>query len=98
MNGRLTQVLNAYQHEVVDHGRGQYVNDNGYTSNAMECGWKHFKLTIIATHHQVSRKHLNKYVQEFAFRYNYRHLGSQQQIDCVIANMECRLKYKDLVA
>ncbi|WP_295713755.1 IS1595 family transposase [Mucilaginibacter sp.] len=88
----------SYQHEVVDHGRKQYVNDSGYTSNAMECGWKHLKLTIQATHHWVSRKHQDRYVQEFSFRYNYRHLAAQQQIDHAISNMAIRLKYKDLIA
>ncbi|WP_255486793.1 IS1595 family transposase [Mucilaginibacter sp. SP1R1] len=80
----------VYQHEVVDHGRKQYVNDSGYTSNAMECGWKHLKLTIQATHHWVSRKHQDRYVQEFSFRYNYRHLGAQQQIEQAISNMNIR--------
>lgn len=88
----------VYQHEAVDHGRKQYVNDNGYTSNAMECGWKHLKLTIQATHHWVSRKHQDRYVQEFSFRYNYRHLSLQPQFDQFISNMNGRLKYRDLVA
>ena len=88
----------VYQHEVVDHGRKQYVNDAGYTSNAMECGWSGFKRSIIGIYHQVSKKHLNKYVNEFTYRYNYRHLAVQQQIEGVIGNMVCRLKYKELIA
>jgi transposase-like protein len=87
-----------YQHEVVDHGRKQYVNENGFSSNAMECGWKHFKLTIQATHHWVSKKHLNRYTQEFVFRQNNRNFGLQDQINCIIKTMNVRLKYKDLVA
>jgi transposase-like protein len=88
----------AYQHEIVDHARKQYVNDNGFSSNAMECGWKHFKLTIVATHHWVSRKHLNKYTNEFVFRQNNRNLGLQDQINGIIKTMNFRLRYKDLVA
>lgn len=88
----------TYQHEVVDHGRKQYMNDSGFTSNAMECGWKHLKLTIQATHHWVSRKHQDRYVQEFTFRYNYRHLTAQKQIEQAISNMAIRTKYKDLIA
>jgi transposase-like protein len=89
---------NVYDHQIVDHQRKQYVNDLGFTSNAMESSWTQFKLTINGTYVRPTRKHLDKYKSEFVFRYNNRHLGVQGQIDCVIANMECRLKYKDLVA
>jgi transposase-like protein len=87
---------NAYQHEVVDHGRKQYVNDNGYTSNALEGFWSGFKKGIKGIYHQVSRKHLNKYVQEFVFKHNYRTFGIQQQLNSILSASECRLKLKEL--
>lgn len=87
-----------YQHEVVDHGRGQYMNDAGYSSNSIEGFWGQAKRSIIGIYVKTSPKHLQKYFDEFAFRYNYRNLGVQDQITNVIKNMECRLKYKDLVA
>jgi hypothetical protein len=87
-----------YNHQIVDHGRKQYVNDAGYSSNAVENHWTHFKNGIRGTYIQISRKHMQKYVHEFAFRHNYRNLGRLQQIDGIIANMVCRLKYKDLIA
>jgi hypothetical protein len=46
----------------------------------------------------VTWKHLNKYVQEFTFKYNYRHLSLQGQTDTIIGNMTVRLKYKELTA
>jgi transposase-like protein len=88
----------VYRHEVVDHGRSQYVNLAGYSSNNMECAWASLKRSIIGIYHQVSRKHLEKYVHEFTFRQNYRNFGVQQQIEGIITNMVCRLKYKDLIA
>lgn len=91
--------LNAfYQHEVVDHGKGQYMNESGYTSNAIEGFWGQCKRSINGIYVKPTRKHLQKYFYEFAFRYNYRNLGVQDQINNVIANMCCRLKYKDLIA
>ncbi|WP_412465502.1 IS1595 family transposase [Pedobacter sp. KLB.chiD] len=88
----------TYNHQVVDHGRGQYMNDAGYTSNAIEGFWGQCKRSINGIYVKPTRKHLQKYFYEFAFRHNYRNLGFQSQMNIIISNMECRLKYKDLVA
>ncbi|MBB5623890.1 transposase-like protein [Pedobacter cryoconitis] len=88
----------TYDHQVVDHGKGQYQNEAGYSSNSIEGFWSHCKRSIVGIYHKTSRKHLEKYFNEFTFRYNYRNLGVQDQINMVISNMECRLKYKDLIA
>jgi len=87
----------AYDMKSVDHGRGHYVDGDIHT-NTIEGAWSQFKKTLKATYHKTTRKHLQKYVDEFVFRYNYRNLNAQQQIECVIKNMEYRLRYKDLIA
>lgn len=61
-----------YIHEVVDHGRGRYVNDCGFSSNSIENFWSGFKRGIIGVYHYVSRKHLQKYANEFSYRFNNR--------------------------
>lgn len=65
-----TGLNDTYHHYVVDHAAKQYVNEGGYTSNALEGSWSIFKKAIIGTHHKVSRKHLHLYCNEFVFRYN----------------------------
>lgn len=91
--------LNAvYNHYIVDHAAKQYVNDGGFTSNALEGSWSLLKRSIIGIYHKTSRKHLHRYVNEFEFRYNNRNLGAQKQIECVISQMVCRLTYKQLIA
>lgn len=87
-----------YNREIVDHGKGYYMSKNGYTSNAVEGFWGQCKRSIMGIYVKPTRKHMQKYFDEFAFRYNYRNLGVQQQINNLIANMNVRLKYKDLVA
>jgi hypothetical protein len=42
-------------------------------TNRIEGFWSHLKRGISSTHVSVSRKHLQRYVDEFAFRYNNRH-------------------------
>lgn len=89
---------NLYNHQVVDHGKGQYMNEDGYTSNAIEGFWGQCKRSINGIYVKPTRKHMQKYFDEFAFRHNYRNLQVQQQIENIISNMVCRLKYKELIS
>ncbi len=61
----------GYQHGVVNHGRKEYVRGCVHT-NTIEGFWSQVKRSISGTHHSVSRKHLQNYVNEFSFRYNHR--------------------------
>ena len=90
-------VNKVYDRKVVDHGKWIYA-DGDTTTNRVENFWSHLKRGLHGTYIHVTPKHLNRYVQEFVFRFNHRDCGVQKQIECIIANMECRLKYKDLVA
>lgn len=66
---RLTKA--GYEHGTVNHSARQYVNGINHT-NTIEGFWSRLKLSIRGTHIWVSQKHLQKYVDEFAFRYNNR--------------------------
>lgn len=61
----------GYSHEVVNHGAKEYVRGRCHT-NTIEGFWSQLKRSIDGTHHHVSRKHLQAYVDEFAFRYSNR--------------------------
>ena len=61
----------GYRHETVNHGLGEYVSGDSHV-NAVEGFWARLKLSIRGTRVHVSRKHLQKYVKEFEFRYNRR--------------------------
>lgn len=62
----------GYQHGVVNHSAEQYVNGIHHTQG-VDGFWSHLKRGISSTHVAVSKKHMQKYVDEFAFRYNNRH-------------------------
>lgn len=87
-----------YNHQIVDHHRHQYVNQAGFTTNALEGHWSELKKGIQAIYHKVSRHHLNKYVQEFAFKYNWRTFDVQSQINGILIDCNGRLKLRDLKA
>lgn len=86
-----------YQHEIVDHGRGQYVNANGFTTNSIEGFWSQFKRTLGGTYIKVSRKHLQKYCNEITYRFNTRMMNIEEKFNLTILNSGHRLKYIDLI-
>ena len=61
----------GYLHGMVNHSAEQYVNGIHHV-NGVEGFWSHLKRGISSTHVSVSGKHLQKYVEEFAYRYNNR--------------------------
>lgn len=61
----------GFKHGTVEHGAKQYVNGIHHV-NSVEGFWSHLKRGIGSTHIHVSGKHLQKYVEEFGFRYNLR--------------------------
>lgn len=86
-----------YHHEVVDHARGQYVNENGATTNSMEGFWAHLKRSLWGIYHRVSPKHLQKYVDEVTFRWNTRKLNEGERLSVIMSKVNCRLKYNQLI-
>ena len=59
-------------HVSVDHSKKEYVRGLAHT-NTLESVWSLFKRSIIGSYHQVSVKHLDRYLDEFEFRFNNRH-------------------------
>lgn len=77
------RVSQKFNHLVVAHGSGQYVNGLAHT-NSLEGFWSLFKRGIVGQYHQISRKHLDKYVDEFCFRYNNRKAAGIDTFNLVI--------------
>ena len=60
-----------YQRGVVNHSKRQYVDGDVHT-NSIEGAWSHLRKFVSGTHHRPTPKHLEKYLDEFEFRYNHR--------------------------
>ena len=58
-------------HETVNHSKGEYVRGDAHT-NTVESFFSILKRGLIGTYHHVGAQHLQRYVTEFDFRYNYR--------------------------
>lgn len=66
---------NGYTHDRIKHISKQYVLDDIHT-NTIEGFWSQLKRSLHGTHHAVSPKYLQHYVDEFAYRYNQRNAFS----------------------
>lgn len=85
-------------HQAVHHGSREYVRGD-ITTNTIESFWSLIKRGVYGTYHNVSRKHLQRYVDEFEFRYNHRKLEDGQRTVAAIAGAEGkRLMYREPVA
>ena len=62
-----------YRQESVAHDTDEYMRGQVHT-NGIESFWSLLKRGHIGMFHQMSLKHLSRYVDEFCFRHNHRNL------------------------
>ena len=61
----------ARPHEAVSHSAREYVHGMAHT-NGIESHWAMLKRGYVGVYHQMSVKHLDRYVTEFSGRHNSR--------------------------
>lgn len=86
-----------YDHSFIKHNEDEYVRGRVHT-NTIEGFWSLFKRRIVGIHHFVSKKHLQRYVDESVNYYNLRNETAHYRFNSMLSNTEHRLRYKDLVA
>ncbi len=85
------------EHGVVEHSVGEYVDGLVHT-NGIESFWSMLKRGHTGTYHQMSAKHLHRYVREFEGRHNQRELDTEEQMAALVLGGDgTRLPYADLV-
>jgi transposase-like protein len=98
----MTDDLNVYhplsmgfrKHDTIVHSRGEYVRGNVHT-NTVEGFFGLLKRGIVGSFHHVSKGHLARYCDEFAFRYNARHMSDGDRAGLMVAGAEGkRLTFK----
>ncbi len=84
-----------YTHDSVKHALNIYVEGNVHT-NTIENFWSILKRGLYGIYHQVSEKHLERYLDEYSARFNTRSLTSQERFEKFLNDSESVLSYKRL--
>lgn len=84
-----------YKHSCVYHCYGIY-GIGEVTTNSIEGFWSILKRGIIGVYHKVSRKHLQKYADEFSWRYAQRMLPLHKVFENALNCLTHRVTCKDL--
>ena len=91
------KIGHKYNHIIINHSAGIYKFE-GHTTNHMENYWSVLKRGIYGIYHQVSPKHLQRYCDEFAFRFNSRKMKDNDRFELSLSRLTGRLRYDDLIA
>lgn len=87
----------SYDHQTVNHGRGEYTRGEAHT-NTIEGFWSLFKRGLVGIYHFVSPKHLDRYCDEFTYRYNNRDVAASDRLNGAIRQADGRrLTYRALI-
>jgi transposase-like protein len=86
-------------HDVVVHSAKEYVNRRGEHTNTAESFFALLKRGHYGTFHQLSKKHLHRYADEFSFRWNHRKVSDGDRMLAAIKGVTGkRLLYKQSCA
>ncbi len=91
----------VFRHETVNHIALEYVrkgDPRNIHTNSIENFWSLFKRGVIGSYHQVSVKHLRRYLDEFTFRFNNRH--AEDLFGLVVLNLAIAagIRYEELTS
>ena len=85
-----------HDHTIINHSLKEYKVGEFHT-NSIENYWSVLKRGIYGIYHQVSRKHLQQYCNEFAFRFNTRESKDSARFNLYLSSVDKRLTYKELI-
>ena len=92
-----------YNHDFVVHSKGKYVKGKKGTkkrvhTNTIEGFWSLLKRGIIGIYHYMSKKHLQRYLNEFCYRYNHMDYSISEYFDEILFLAEGKsIMYQDLI-
>ncbi|WP_339815246.1 IS1595 family transposase [uncultured Imperialibacter sp.] len=85
-----------YTHETVKHALSIYVAGDVHT-NTIENFWSVLKRGLVGVYHQVSEKHLERYLDEFSARFNTRDITTSDRFQNFLKESESYLSHKRLI-
>lgn len=86
-----------FDHYIVDHSKHEYVRDGHIYTNTIESFWAFMKRGLYGIYHFTSKKHLQLYIDEFAYRFNSRKMSDSNRFNLFLTNIGNRLQYSELI-
>lgn len=81
-------------HEVVNHSAGEYARGDAST-NQVEAFFGLFKRGVHGSFHHISKKHMNRYLDEFSFRWDLRQVSDgERTVEAIKSSEGKRLMYR----
>jgi transposase-like protein len=91
------ELKDQFKHVAVKGIPGSYVTYGEEHTNNIEGYWAILKRGIYGIYHQVSAKHLQRYCDEFGYRYNTRQVNNIDRFNDALTQVaSTRITYKDL--
>src|SRR5713226_5256620 len=88
---------NVKKHEIVNHSAKEWVRGDVHTGT-IDGYWGLLKRGIIGSYHQVSIKHLGRYLSEFQFKWNHREARNIFVLVIAALVIGRALRYNELIA
>jgi len=73
----------GYNHEILYHGNEEYVRGEEIHIDGIE-GFSEYLKERLLKHHGAGKRNLIYYVKELEFRFNFRHLSTEQMVEKII--------------
>jgi hypothetical protein len=93
---KYTNILTDFNRQTVIHSKHEWVRGSIHV-NGVENFWSVMKRAIYGIYHQIRYKHLQRYCDEFTYRYNSRTIKDGQRFHLSLGRIEGRLTYNQLV-
>lgn len=85
-----------YDHHVVNHAGGRYVDDCGFTTNPIENFWNGIKRMMAGSYNYVKPKYLQLYANEATFRFNTRGMTDGERFAYVLTQNMGSMTYRQM--
>jgi transposase-like protein len=74
------RVKREWPHQTINHSQGEYARAD-VTTNTIEGAWMHLKASLDAIYIGVSAKHLQRYCDEYCYRYSTRDMTDSERFE-----------------
>lgn len=88
----------GFYHQIVNHGKREFVRCKDIHTNGIEGFWAHFKRVIFCTYHCVSKDYVQRYIDEQAYRWNTREEKDSVRFHDMFSKAVKHFDYNDVLA